>query len=225
MIANRRTAGALVMGLLCFASADARAQVSKVRTNDGAVLTTAAPKVEESLPSGASLIYSNFGTGTSLYNAGSGWTEAGAEANDYPLAEAMAFTPTGNYIVLRIKVAVTYLSGTNGMNLVLAEDNGGVPGNTIYTASFTNLPEFGTCCTVETAKLAPTKSSYVLLKAGKQYWLYPLPADTTSYLIWNLDTTKKMGNGAVSKDNATTWTPTTLNPFGAFSLYGYAVTQ
>ncbi|HUE23205.1 MAG TPA: choice-of-anchor R domain-containing protein [Bryobacteraceae bacterium] len=236
---KRKTASAvIVIGLGCFASVDAPAQVSKVRTTDGAVLSTTAPKAstaipdanpaaEEALPDGVTLIYTNLGTGTSVYNAGTGWTEAGAEANDYPLAEAMAFTlgsdPPNDYILVRIDMGITYLQGTNGMNLILAEDNGGVPGTIIYSTSFTNLPDFGTCCTLQTAKLAPTKSSYVALKAGQQYWLYPLPADTTTYLIWNLDVTKKQGNGAVSKDYGTTWTAATMNPFGAFNLYGYPV--
>jgi len=72
-----------------------------------------------------------------------------------------------------------------------------------------------------TAELIHTKTDHVGLKAGQQYWLYPLPADTTSYLIWNLDTTNKGGTGAVSKDLGVTWTPTTLTPFGAFNIYGY----
>jgi hypothetical protein len=234
---NRKTTSAMIaIGLACFASIDASAQVSKVRTTGGAVLSTTAPKastvipnanpaVEEALPAGVSVIYTNLGTGTSVYNAGTGWTEAGAEANDYPLAEAMAFTPASNYVLARIDMGITYLQGTNGMTLILAEDNGGIPGTTIYSTSFTNLPDFGTCCTLQTAKLAPTKTNYVGLKAGHQYWLYPLPADTTTYLIWNLDVTNKQGNGAVSEDYGTSWTAATLNPFGAFSLYGYLVAK
>jgi hypothetical protein len=189
------------------------------------VIPNANPAVEEALPAGISVIYTNLGTGSSVYNAGTGWTEAGAEANDYPLAEAMAFTPASNYVLARIDMGITYLQGTNGMTLVLAEDNGGIPGTTIYSTTINNLPEFGTCCTLQTAKLAPTKTNYVALKAGHQYWLYPLPADTTTYLIWNLDVTNKQGSGAVSEDYGTTWTATTLNPFGAFSLYGYLVAK
>jgi hypothetical protein len=226
-----KKACAIAIGLMCLTSAIGRAQVSKTTTNDGAMISTTSPKAstvipdahpsaEEALPASASVIYSNFGTGTSLYNAGTGWTEAGAEANDYPLAEAMSFTPASSYIVLRIDAALTYLMGTNGMKLILAEDDGGIPGKIIYVASFSNLPDFGTCCTVQTAKLTPTKSSFVGLKAGQPYWLYPVPDDTTGYFIWNLDTTSKSGNGAVSKDYGKTWSATTLSPFGAFLLYG-----
>jgi hypothetical protein len=130
---------ALIVTALLFISSNAVAQVTKITTKSGAmigktqpkasmVVPDARPKVEEALPAGATVIYSNFGTGNSLYDGGEGWTEAGAEANDFPITEAMAFTPDANYNVIRVDVAVTYVQGTNGMTLVLAEDNGGVPG-------------------------------------------------------------------------------------------------
>jgi hypothetical protein len=203
----------MLVGLASLAPASA--QVSKTRMDDGAILTTTTPAA------GTTLIYSNFGKAGSVYNPSTGWTEAGAEANDFPLAEAMAFTVSSNYILVRIDMGITYLQGTNGMTLVVAEDNGGVPGNIIYSAPLTNLPSFGTCCALMTADLPHTKANHVGLSAGQQYWLYPLPADTTSYLIWNLDVTNKGGVGAVSKDLGVTWTPTTYTTFGAFNLYGY----
>lgn len=230
-----RTTAAVAIGLLWFVSINAGAQVSKIRTKDGAMISTTAPrastsvpvahaKVEESLPAGATVIYSNFGTGSSLYDAASGWTEAGAEANDYPLAEAMSFTPAGNYALLRIDMGITYLEGTNGVKLVLAKDDNGVPGKAIYQASINNLPAFGTCCEVTTAKIN-AKSKKILLASGQKYWLYPLPADTTTYLVWNLDTTNMGGDGGVSEDYGSTWTQTSLTPFGSFDIYGIKIGQ
>jgi hypothetical protein len=235
MIAKRNLVvihSALAMGLMCFTLGNANAQISKTGRGEGAMASTTPPKAsavipdanpaaEEPLPPAATLIYSNFGTGTNLYNAGTGWTEAGEEANDYPLAEAMSFTPATDFVLVRISAALTYVTGTNGVKLVLAADNGsGLPGKILYAASFSNLPDFGTCCTVQTAKLTPTRTSYVVLEGGKTYWLYPVPADTTSYLVWNYDTTNLGGNGAVSKDYGKTWTTAPLQPFGAFDLYG-----
>jgi hypothetical protein len=231
-----KVAGALSVALLSLASTNASAEVSKTVANNGAmvsktapaastVIPDAQPKIEEALPAGATVIYSNFGSGSSTYNAGSGFTEAGQEANDYPLAEAMSFTPASDFLLVRIDAALTYVTGTNGVHLVLAEDNGGLPGTIIYSKYFTNLPTFGTCCVVQTAKLTPSKTSYVALAAGKTYWLYPLPADTTSYLVWNQDTTNAGGNGAVSEDYGSVWTTATLSPFGAFDLYGITVSK
>jgi hypothetical protein len=225
-----KTAGALAVSILCIASTNAIAQVSTTRTTEGAMISHTEPKassvipnshpqVEEALPAGATVIYSNFGSGDSLYDAGTGWTEAGEEANDYPLAEAMSFSPVSSYLLVRIDVAMTYLQGTNGMKLVLAADNAGVPGKSLAVFTFTNLPSFGTCCTIQTMKLKTT-SKHITLTGGQTYWLYPLPADTTSYLIWNQDTTNMGGNGAVSKDYGSSWTAAPLSPFGAFDVYG-----
>jgi hypothetical protein len=218
-----KTAGLFAFAVGCLTSVSVTAQVVKTKINGGANLsTTGTPqtKTEEALPAGATVIYSNFGTGSSVYDAATGWTEAGEEANDYPLAEAMSFTPDTSYVLVRIDAGLTWVTGTNGVKLELAEDNAGVPGPVIFTASFTNLPVFGTCCTVQTVTLAPTKTDYIELKGGKTYWLYPLPADTTSYLVWNLDTTNMSGNGGVSETYGHTWTPATLSPFGAFDVYG-----
>jgi hypothetical protein len=142
-----KTLGALAVGVLCFVSANAAAQVAATRTSEGAMISHTEPKastvipnshvkVEEALPAGATVVYSNFGSGDSLYDAGTGWTEAGEEANDYPLAEAMSFTPASSYLLVRIDVAGTYLQGTNGMKLVLAADNAGVPGKAISGRDF-----------------------------------------------------------------------------------------
>ncbi len=197
--------------------------ISNTTPKASMVVPEAHPAIQEALPAGASVIYSNFGAGTSLYDAGTGWTEAGLKANDYPIAEAMSFTPANTYVLVRIDAALTYVQGTNGVKLVLAEDNAGVPGKIIYVASFNNLPAFGTCCTVQTAKLTPTKTSHVTLKGGQAYWLYPLPVDATGYLVWNYDTTNMGGTGAVSEDYGKTWTPTTYPTFGAFDLFGIQV--
>ncbi len=230
----RQAIGSLVLALLCFPVANA--QVSTSATRGGASVSNTVPKPsmvvpdaqvtpEAPLPAGAVVIYSNLGTGSTIYNAGTGWTEAGLEANDYPLAEAMSFIPSADYVLVRIDAAFTYVTGTNGAKLVLAADNNGIPGNIIYHNTFSNLPDFGTCCVLQTAKLTPTKSNHITLHAGQRYWLYPLPADTTSYLVWNYDTTNTGGSGAVSKDYGKTWTPATYDTFGAFDVYGIATSR
>jgi predicted secreted protein len=71
---------------------------------------------------------------------------------------------------------------------------------------------------VQTAKVG--SSTQIKLIGGRTYWLFPLPANTTTYLVWNLDTTNLSGNGAVSKDYGKIWTAAPLSPFGAFDIYG-----
>ena len=230
-----KTAGALALGMMCFSGANLDAQVSKTLRSNGAVVSSTTPKanpevpaaepaVEDALPAGASVIYSNFGAKIP-YNPQTGWTEAGIEANDEAIAEAMSFIPTSDYIVIRIDAAFTYVQGVNGVKMILAEDNGGVPGKPIYSATFANLPTFGTCCAIQTAKLSPSKGKAVALKAGQTYWVYPLPVDTSTYLVWNYDVTNLGGPGAVSHDYGQTWSSTTLQPFGSFDLYGIQAAQ
>jgi roadblock/LC7 domain-containing protein len=215
-------------------SCNAMAQVSQTITREGAVISKTEPKAsplvpdahpnaEEPLPTGATVIYSNFGTGKSLYNASEGWTEAGAEANGYPVVEAMSFTPNANYDVVRVDAAVSYAAGVNGMTMVLAENNDGIPGNVLRSASFSDLPDFGTCCTVATKRVSA--NVHLPVKDGQTYWLYPLPAAASSYLVWNYDTTNQSGNGAISRDGGKTWVQAPLSPFGAFDLYGLETGQ
>jgi hypothetical protein len=217
----------LVVALLI--SSNAIAQVSQTITTSGAMISNTEPKAnaivpdahpqaEGPLPAGVTVIYSNLGTGNSLYNASEGWTEAGAEANGYPVVEAMSLTPNANYDLVRVDVAVTYVSGLNGMTLILAENSDGVPGKVLGSAPFTDMPDFGTCCKLETKKV--TSNLHLPVKAGQTDWLYPLPAKTTSYLVWNYDTTNESGNGAISQNNGKTWVQAPLSPFGAFDLYG-----
>ena len=81
-----KTAGALAIGVLFFAATSVFAQVSFTRAAEGAMISHIEPKassvipnshpqVEEALPAGATVVYSNFGSGDSLYDAGTGWLD------------------------------------------------------------------------------------------------------------------------------------------------------
>jgi hypothetical protein len=171
------------------------------------------------------VIYSNVGTGSAAYNATMGWVEAGKQGAGFPVTQAMSFVPDSDYILIRIDAAFELSSGTNGMKLLLAEDDGGVPGKAVYFTTFSSLPLVGTCCTVQTAKLSPTKSSFVGLKGGRTYWLFVLPADLTTYIAWNFDTTNLNGRGANSNDYGQTWDASEYSPLGAFDVYGIKTAQ
>jgi hypothetical protein len=229
----RKTIVAMAISLVCLAAINADAQVNTSKRSDGSSVSSTMPATGRfvpdarpaTAPAGVTLIYSSFGPKGAIYDASTGWTEAGAEANDFPIAEAMSFVPASDVVLLRVDAAFTYVTGTNGAHLILAEDKGGVPGKIIYGASFTNLPTFGTCCTVQTVKLTPTKTSHVALKGGATYWIYPLPDDTTGYIVWNLGVATIGGNGAVSNDYGKTWTASPFDTFGAFDLYGSVIAE
>jgi hypothetical protein len=80
----------------------------------------------------------------------------------------MSFTPKANATATQIQIPVFYFnSGTNGFNLVLAADASSLPGKSLHSWDFKNLPTWGTCCKLVTAKYAKG----VKLTKGKKYWV------------------------------------------------------
>ncbi|MGC9991634.1 MAG: choice-of-anchor R domain-containing protein [Candidatus Cybelea sp.] len=80
---------------------------------------------------------------------------------------AVAFSPSANHTATAVQVGVALSSGTNGLVLSLNRDDKGVPGKAIATAQLSDLPAFGTCCTIKAATLGKG----VPLKAGTRYWV------------------------------------------------------
>ena len=119
-----------------------------------------------------------------------GWTVSGARsqvgANIY---SAMAFTPNANYAVARIDLAAGYVSGSNGVVITLNDDQGGVPGNIIHTWRLTNIPTFGTCCTLESVPGAPQ----AVITGGVQYWIVERALLRDTWDAWNYNDTGATG--------------------------------
>jgi hypothetical protein len=103
---------------------------------------------------------------------------------------AVAFSPSANHTATVIEVAVALDSGTDGLALSLNRDDKGVPGKAIATAQLSNLPAFGTCCTIETATLAKGAS----LKAGTRYWVVVSTNDSelTTNAAWMYNDTDQV---------------------------------
>jgi hypothetical protein len=134
-------------------------------TNPSKVRTPA-----EVRPAGAKTIFSNLGPTGNVYYDADGWLVAGPSSS---LGESqfigLPFTPAKNSTVTVIKTAVGYdASGANQVLITLNKDDGsGGVGAVIAKKTFKNLPDFGTCCKLNTWTLTkPAK-----LKAGTQYWL------------------------------------------------------
>lgn len=137
----------------------------------------------EPLPAGVITIYSNLGKGSNVYNAISGVGILGPNVPGQPLPQSVgtAFTPTQDHIVQAVQVGATYVQGTNGVIISLNEDSNGVPGRQLAAKTFTNLPAFGTCCTLQTGK----GSGGVPVKAKTQYWVVLRPLANDTYCVWN----------------------------------------
>jgi hypothetical protein len=124
---------------------------------------------------------------------------------------AVAFSPRANHTATVIEVAVGLVSGTNGLVLSLNRDKKGVPGSAMATTQLSNLPAFGTCCTIETATLAKGTP----LKAGTQYWVVVSTnsSENTTNATWMFNDTDQVDSFLEASycpsdcGSASGWTP------------------
>ncbi len=135
---------------------------------------------------GLKKIYSNLGSKTAAYNDTEGPIISGPNSGSgFTEFVAIPFTPKANSTVEQVQVAVQYLSGANQVNVSIYGDANGAPGTLLAgPVTATNLPTFGTCCTLGVANFSP-----LAVTGGTQYWL---TADTPStgtgsdfYGVWD----------------------------------------
>ena len=131
-------------------------------------------------------IYSNLGTKTDAYDDANGWLVMGPTNTLYGYSQdiAMPFTPKKNATVFQIKIALQYYGyGANAATVALYKDAAGLPGKVAAHKDIKNLPTFGTCCTLASAKFAKG----VKVKKGKQYWVVGTTGSksTDSVNVWD----------------------------------------
>jgi hypothetical protein len=138
-------------------------------------------------PATLKAIYRNLGVSkTDLYLDNRGWVVAGPNSSQDPESIGMPFIPKSASHVLQVRVALQYGgSGANQINLNLYDDAGGVPGTLLAgPVTVTDLPDYGTCCT-----LAIANFSSVAVSGGAQYWVVadtPLTgAGSDSFGLWD----------------------------------------
>ncbi len=137
------------------------------------------------LPASADVVFNDFGAGNS-YQSGIGNTvSAAGSLTGFLDEQAMAFTPSGNFTLSQIDVAIGHVSGTNSVMLSLNSDSGGLPGGAIESWTLTSLPQFGMAGIFETV----TPVSSVTLTSGTQYWVVASPIASDTWDAWNLNNT------------------------------------
>jgi hypothetical protein len=164
--------------------------------------------------SSATTIFTNFGTGQS-FDAINGWTTSGPSSGVGSFEPAMAFTPTGNFDLTQIDVALSLARGTDSVILSLNSDAGNAPGTVIQSWTLSNLPTFGSEYTPETVLGAGEP-----LSAGQQYWLVAAPGASDSWAGWNQNSTSDIGTVPDSRDQGLTWNAVDRQPRGAFDVLG-----
>lgn len=183
-----------------------------------AVLTAFLMLAASATSARAGTIYSDFGSGYS-FNTTNGWDV------DPVQIIAEAFTPSSDFTLTQIDIALSFdnaFSGTNGATVELVNDANGSPGSTVLEYwDLTNLPDSSTSFTPETL----TSSSNPTLSSGTQYWVEVFPADLTTYYdVWNWNNQGQTGV-AYSTDSGVTWTFDSAATASAFDVLGTPVPE
>jgi hypothetical protein len=161
-------------------------------------------------------IYSNLGTGSHVYNAIAGVGILGPDAGQpWPESVGCGFRPKADHMVTEIQVGATYVQGTNTLVVSLNENNKGIPGKALHTWRFSNLPTFGSCCTLQSAKYAKG----IPVKKGKLYWvvLSPQQKFKDTYDVWNNNFAGTQGT--FSNNIGSGWN-SSYQVLGAFGVFG-----
>lgn len=166
----------------------------------------------------ATTLYSNLGSGSSVYNCCSGWTVSGTGTVGTSFTSANEFQVAVSGSVTEIDIAVGYVTGANSFYVAVDKDNGGQPGGQL--AMFSNLSSstnFGSCCGL----VSITGISGLSLSTGTNYWMVVGPTSTTSttWEAWNFSNSAT-GTDEYSTDGGKTWNSNGTQPQGAFQIIG-----
>jgi len=169
-------------------------------------------------PSKLVKIYSNLGTGNNLYNADSGNGILGNNVSGqlYPEWVGCGFKPKANHLVIEIQVGATWVSGPNFLIMSLNVNATDRPGKALHTWHFKDLPDFGTCCTLQTGNFARG----IPVRKGKVYWvtLRNRPQNQDTWEVWNLDSNGE--SGLWSNDIGSGWEQESYQQLNAFGVFG-----
>lgn len=131
---------------------------------------------------------------------------------------AGAFTPSANHTATRIEVAVGWSQGPNGVVVSLYNDNGGIPGTVLKSWNVSNLPNFGSCCTL----VVKTDKVGIPLSGGQQYWIVlstnAKEQDTVDG--WNVSDADQIDNGSFATWSSGSWHTFQTAPGLAFAVKG-----
>jgi PEP-CTERM motif len=170
-----------------------------------------------SMPAMAGTLYSNLGSGSTVYNCCAGWAITGTGSIGTSFTTANEFQVTTGGSVGEIDFAVGFVAGFgNSFYLDIDANNNGQPGSVL--ASFNNLSsstEFGKCCGL----VSITGISGLTLDTGTNYWLVLGPTSTSSntYDAFNYSNSA-MGNEDYSTNGGQSWLSNGVTSQGAFQI-------
>ncbi len=172
------------------------------------------------MPAMAGTLYSNLGTGTSVYNCCTGWAVTGTGSIGTSFTSAEQFQVGASGSVSQIDAAVGYVAGFGNSFYLDIDANSGsnTPGTVL--ASFTGLSsstEFGTCCGL----VSITGISGLTLSTGTNYWMVigPTSSSGNTYDAWNWSNSAT-GLENYSTDGGKTWNSNGVTSQAAFDIIG-----
>ena len=166
----------------------------------------------------AGYIASNL-TASQGYNTGSAYNLTGPAAvqGGQGFVLGVSFTSASTVTFDSAQLALSFMSGTNALNVSLMTDAGGTPsGTTLETIRITGI---GASPGLVTA----TSTTHSVLTAGVSYWLVATYGASDTYMKWYLNSTGATGQTAYRSDSSTaqgSWNayPGGTNP--AFAISG-----
>jgi hypothetical protein len=138
-------------------------------------------------------IAKNLGPTGNSYVIDNGWLVTGASDPTFggPFSVGIQFRPTVNCHATILTAAITYFEGTKNLRLGIYSSNLGAVGTLIQDGATTNIPNFGTCCTLSKVTLSGGGAA---LTAGTDYFLVATAGSADEALVW--DFVPPVGGGA-----------------------------
>ena len=158
--------------------------------------------------------FNNLGPAGNLYQCGTiGWVVSGSAAPPGTFTQANEFQSANSGGVSQIDVGVTYVSGVNSFYVSLWTVNAGLPATEL--ARWNNLST-GNCGGL----VSITGITGLSLTGGQSYFLVlgPENINSTTFELWNLNSTHVMGSALSSTDGGNTWINNGQQILGAFDI-------
>jgi len=178
--------------------------------------------------SGNFMVFSDYGPGMT-FSSILGWCVSGPDnpncGPDNVRWVASPFTPSGNFTLTQVDLALLAFTGTNGAVIELVNSQNGLPGSTVL--------ESWTVTNLTSGNVSLTSPGGVTLQSGIQYWLVAMPSADDTIDVWRDEPTGLLtgtvvcagppngggvyGNGCTTV-SAATWVP--VSALTAFDVLG-----
>ena len=154
----------------------------------------------------AQVAYDNFGPGDS-YNTQAGWVIGWT--NNVHIAMQWNSLATG--IVVRVRFASFYVTGSSDLQIRLREDSANTVGTVMKTWNITKTDNLATITTLTNS------DSSIVVNAGTNYWL-EMSTNTGGHHAWNLNDQSDLSRKGSSTDGGATWSYNNGQVLGVFDV-------